>query len=421
MEIADADKRAEWAYRTCGEIWTIQGRVKSHPFSHAIFDFCLQPMFAVREGCFKHEVELHLERTGERFPQGISAIVSHVNRGMGKLRAKWRTKLEIAARDNAYRQQRILSEGMSRDCTMTAPVSAEPVTDLSRLSETFDSAAMPSPKRELLPLKQVAATALSFTWRELENRFKEIQAKSTLRQRVSAEFTRTEWGSGSIAEEWGIRGNSICRTEFERLASIAARKLGYAGSEDEINHWLDHVREWMERTGLNKDKDVAWCPTGNGSSNGKAYKTVHLTTHRIAEISAMFCVELMARGFTESAVALTLEHSQAERQTSTARIKLKTSKTKVQLYKTGVIFGAIQLGLKGRKYCAALDDRKVPLPEQWKEEGSPDIYVKAYVKPRWRKRIQDEKSRYREQYDMTSTQDREAIIQNEASTRSTRH
>ena len=86
-----------------------------------------------------------------------------------------------------------------------------------------------------------------------------------------------------------------------------------------------------------------------------------------------------------------------------------------------VIFGAIQSGLKGLKYCVLLDSRKVRPPDDWKEAGCPDTYTKAYRDVQWRKRIQDEKCRCRKQYDKIAKRELEAIIQVERSdTRDTR-
>lgn len=420
MEIADADKRAEWACRTCCEIWEIQGRAKCRAFFRAIFDWCLQPMFATREGCFQHELELHQKRTAARIAQDFSAVCGHMKREMWKLRAKWNTKLEIATRDAEYQRQRMISENLQQPSTMVERIPAQASPALQRRSEAL-AEAVPDSSGELLSMKQICAVASSFTWRELESRFREIQSKQTASDKVSAELTRAEWDSGPITEEWGIRGDSVCRTEFERLASIAARKLGYAGRDEAANYWLRRVLESLQRAGLDKDKSVAWCPTGSREFKGESCKTAFLFTDRIAEMSAMFCMELMAQGSPESAVALPLERLEiVERQSKSGRAKRKSHTTKMQLHKTQVIFGAIQLRLKGQKYCAALDDRKVSLPNQWIEEGCPDTYGKAYKEPRWRKRIQDEKSRYREQYDQTSARKREAIIQGETNTRHTR-
>lgn len=417
MEIADADKRAKWACRTCCEIWEIQGRAKCRAFFRAIFDWCLQPMFATREGRFRSQLE---HRLGAGISQDLSAIGGHMKQEMDRLRAKWNTKLEIATRDAEYQRQRMISENLQQPSTMVECVPVQDSPALQRRSEAV-AEVMPDSNVELLSMKQVCAVASSFTWRELESRFREIQSKQSASDKVSAERTRTEWDSGLISEECWIRGDSVCRTEYERLASIAARKLGYAGRDEAANYWLRRVLEWLQRAGLDKDKAVAWCPTGSGDSKGESYKTAFLLTDRIAEMSAIFCVELMAHGAPESAVSLPVEQAHsADRETRPGRTKGKTSKTKDQLFKTELIFGAIQAGLKGQKYCATLDSRRVRLPDQWIEEGCPDMYGKAYREPRWRKRIQDEKSRYREQYDKTSVQGLEAIIQGENSTRHTR-
>src|SRR5690348_16019009 len=50
MEIADADKRAEWAVSTCYEIWEIKGRTKCESFFRGVFECCLEPTFSAREG-----------------------------------------------------------------------------------------------------------------------------------------------------------------------------------------------------------------------------------------------------------------------------------------------------------------------------------------------------------------------------------
>ena len=72
--------------------------------------------------------------------------------------------------------------------------------------------------------EQVGAVASTFTWKELENRFQELQAKAT-GHKFSATFTRTDWESGGVSEEWIVGGTPALRKEFEHLASIAARTL----------------------------------------------------------------------------------------------------------------------------------------------------------------------------------------------------
>jgi len=270
-----------------------------------------------------------------------------------------------------------------------------------------------------MPTVQIRSISSSFNWKELENRFREIQAKPSVRE-FRAEFTRTEWDSGSITEEWTIRGNTVCRTEFERLASIGARKLGYAGTEEAIKYWLERVREWLCRTGLDKVSDLVWCPTGSGHIKGSFYTTSHLNTERIAELSAMFCMELMAHGAPECAILPPLEQLEGgDSKSRSGRATKKPTQSKAQSRKASVIFGAIQSGLKAQKYCASLDERRVCPPDHW--IGCPSSYAQAYRVAKWRKRIQDEKCRYRERYEDTPTREREAIIQDQSRTRRTRH
>ena len=53
------------------------------------------------------------------------------------------------------------------------------------------------------------------------------------------------------------------------------------------------------------------------------------------------------------------------------------------------------MGLKGRKYCQAMDERTVPVLPSWVRDGCPRTYCAAYDKDEeWRKRIQDEKFRH---------------------------
>lgn len=95
--------------------------------------------------------------------------------------------------------------------------------------------------------------------------------------------------------------------------------------------------------------------------------------------------------------------------------------TKPELKRRNVIFGAIQSGLKGPRYCSELDRRQLALPFAWIEQGCPATYTQAYRDARWRKRIQDEKCTYRERFDVTPRREREAIIEGNTGTRRTRH
>jgi hypothetical protein len=140
-----------------------------------------------------------------------------------------------------------------------------------------------------------------FTWKELEIRFRNLQVK-TEGKRVSTDFIRTEWDSGSVKEEWILGGNAVWRAEFESLALISARKLGYLKGESANEYWLNFVREWMQQKGLDRDKSTAWLSTGTAFEGGVSGTTEGMCTDKIAELSAMLCVEMAARGTPESAV-----------------------------------------------------------------------------------------------------------------------
>lgn len=395
MEIADAEKRAEWSYRTCCEIWELQGRPKCRSFFRAIFELCLQPMFSACEGCFRHELEQRRTRTGIK-AAGNPAIGGHMKREMDRLRARWNTLLEIAARD-AEHEQRREQEQASRfgSPQAAAPTMAGPVV------ETFDS---------------------SFTWKELERRFREIQSRTSPDQNVTSVFFRTEWDSGSVEEEWVSSGNVALRKDVEYLGSIAARKLGTAPGNDPHKDWLDRIRVWVQQTGLDEDRNYSWPSFGSVTQNGMIGKTESMSLENLAELSAKFCMNLIARGTPELAGSQGLRNSEiAGPPPVTRRSAQKPRKTRQQLHRMGIIFGAIQSGVKGTKYCSALDARRLRIPVPWREEGCPETYVLAYREPQWRKRIQDEKSRYTRQYRQTPGAGREAIIQGESATRRTRH
>lgn len=421
MEIAGTDKCAEWSFRACCEIWMIQGHAKSRLFFRAIFDSCLEPIFTARENAFLTGLELLQTRTGIIIPQGMPVIIASLKQQMAGLRAKWNTKLEIASRDNDYMQQRSQREKLPKKATSVLPGPAHAAAYIQQGPNQADARVDLQTSGESLSPVHIRTAALSFSWKELESRFRQLQARPAVHERVTADFTRTEWESGSVTEEWTMHGSSICKAEFERFAIVAARKLGYLRTDDAIRCWLDKVRGWLLRTGLDQGDDMTWRPTGEGHVQGRYFKDAHLSTNRIAEISALVCIDLLSEGNPESVILPPVEKQAiASRQSQPRLAGAQPKKTLAQMRKTEVIFGAIQLGLTARKYCAVLDERKARLPVEWIEDGCPPTYAQAYGNERWRKRIQDEKCRYRKQYDITSISEREAIIQGQHSTRPTR-
>jgi hypothetical protein len=78
----------------------------------------------------------------------------------------------------------------------------------------------------------------------------------------------------------------------------------------------------------------------------------------------------------------------------------------------GVIFAAIQSGLKGMSYCSFLNKEKLSPSPSWVSDGCPKSYPKAYQAGEpWRKKIQDEKHRFTVKYRQSDASKRSDIIQ----------
>lgn len=93
------------------------------------------------------------------------------------------------------------------------------------------------------------------------------------------------------------------------------------------------------------------------------------------------------------------------------RVRRNVTPSASQRKRMAVIFGAIQCGLMGRKYCTALDERRLKIPAEWIEEGCPATYSEAYLQGKWRQRIQNEKSKYGAKYSDAPVGERESLIQ----------
>jgi hypothetical protein len=408
------NERAEWSYKTCCEVWEIQGQKKSHAFYRAVFDGCLTPLFSLRKGVLTNDIQIRERRLNSGSGQSTGALRSFAM-AIERLRADWNTRLEIASRDNDYQQQQIREQEQKEKRTSTAPIPASAPILLGRLSEAPADDERTQSQGKTLTNEQVAAVASTFTWKELESRFQLNHAKTKVHI-SSATFIRTNWETGDVTEEWFMGGSPAWRKEFEHLSSIAARKLGCSQSENADEFWLGLVLKWMQHAGLDKDKDMAWSPSGivyDGKSNGT---TQSLRTERIAELSAMFCVELITRGAPQSAVLPPSKESNSQRPApAIPAIRTKAPPkaiTAPEKQKRRAIFGAIQAGDKGQKYCKTVDERKLKIPAEWIQCGCPKTYADAYkVGQPWRKRIQDEKSRYKKKYDQTPAIEREGLLQ----------
>ncbi len=72
--------------------------------------------------------------------------------------------------------------------------------------------------------------------------------------------------------------------------------------------------------------------------------------------------------------------------------RLKCSLSEGARKRCSTIQKLCHLGVKGMEYCRQMDANKMAPP--WREDGCPATYTKACGDERWRKAIQDEKSRH---------------------------
>jgi hypothetical protein len=103
LEISDTDGRAKALYEACCEVWERHGQTRNRAFYRAVFDNCLQSLFATRLACVKSELDLLDER--QRQPGRSSAAQGSLHRRMDQLRATWNQTLEREARDSDTRER----------------------------------------------------------------------------------------------------------------------------------------------------------------------------------------------------------------------------------------------------------------------------------------------------------------------------
>jgi hypothetical protein len=80
--------------------------------------------------------------------------------------------------------------------------------------------------------------------------------------------------------------------------------------------------------------------------------------------------------------------------------------------KAAVIFTAIKLNKKGPDYCKYLNDHRIrtSLNTSWGREGYPRTYPEAYHHKKWRRRINQEKSRFKAKMEHLDPREFERIM-----------
>jgi hypothetical protein len=133
------------------------------------------------------------------------------------------------------------------------------------------------------------------TWKDLEHRFRELQAEMTANCLV-AWYTRFCWDDGPTEEQWSYQGGGERnQRRFESLASAGARKLGFTDNANADNGWLARVREYLGAKVTSKGTQI---------ENGRTATSEAVRIDRVAEASADHCLRLIARGTPESAIGL---------------------------------------------------------------------------------------------------------------------
>ena len=269
MEIADMDKRAQWACDIFCEIWQIQGRNKCRPFFQTVFEQGINPVLSTREGCFQHGLELHLKRTGRELSQGLPAIMHSMKQRTGQLRAKWNTKLEIAARD-AENQECLARERETQIASAPTPSIGSDAGDPWRTNDP--------------------------AWQQFANDFARLAEEEKGKARLNVMAAQELNHSGDMAV-WAINDSysENFKARFELLASQAGKSLGPLPSgASPFTYWLhrlyQHLRE--ERSSLSRSL-IYTAKTDAGNQVSLECPLVE----GACEASSTFCLRLQKRTF----------------------------------------------------------------------------------------------------------------------------
>jgi len=267
MEIADMDKRAQWACDIFGEIWEIQGRKKCRPLFRAVFEQGINPMLSTRESCFRHELELHLKRTGKGGAHNLSAIVGSMTQRTAHLRAIWNTKLEISARD-AENQEGLVREQETQIALAHTPNRGEAARDPGRTNDS--------------------------PWQQLSSAFAKLAEEEKGRRCLGAMATQEPNHLGEVAV-WSINDSysENFKARFELLASQAGKSLGpLPVGATPFSYWLhrlfQHLRE--ERSNLSRFQ-IYTAKTDAGNQVSLECPLIESA----CEASSTFCLRLQKR------------------------------------------------------------------------------------------------------------------------------
>lgn len=380
------EKRAkEWALRAkeiyC-EVARLQGLHTGPSFMRAVLEKAILPVLAARKGSAEYDATLRAQRIGKSHDPQLAAAIGQWHRSVQRLLTSLRNELEIEGMESVYNAHE------------TAP----------------------KPDSHNGPVGQLGAGTSADNWRDLRKEFEQLRDEEVI---ADPGNRRDKWLRALVSDVNGenefaslLSGgiNDSFKFRFEDLAKRAGLTLD-PGHQKPIELWI-----YQLFTELHKRRSELV----RGTVNTGVIHGVQQPATRggwipsICEASVAYC-SVLALASPESDGGALLPPLRA-----TKRMR---PKTRLEMKRQRVIFGAIQAGYTGLKYCRELDTKRLKPPQAWTEQDCPRTYEAAYKldKGPWRKRIQDEKCRHRTTYDATSHKEREQIIQGSSrSTRSTR-
>jgi hypothetical protein len=108
-----ADEWIRVRYDAYCEVWELQGRAKSADFLRTLRDNIIEPAVRARTTAETYHLVSKWERCGYPVQPGLQAQLASFRHSMQKLEVRWKTRLEIEARECDYKTRRKVVTGES--------------------------------------------------------------------------------------------------------------------------------------------------------------------------------------------------------------------------------------------------------------------------------------------------------------------
>jgi hypothetical protein len=107
LEERRADEGAAKVYQACCEVWDLQGHRKCRAFFRAVYDYALRLFLAGRRAAVIGQMQ-RLEQITQKYGRFQPAAASF-SRALDKISQRWSRKMDVAARENEYFEERVLA------------------------------------------------------------------------------------------------------------------------------------------------------------------------------------------------------------------------------------------------------------------------------------------------------------------------